>query len=135
MKQRNLMLIAGSLTVFILVMVGGWAVFQLPKEVAARAGNSVALDPPFVAEQPANEPIIADLAATIAKNVAPDAVQQKAPEVVLFEGERAYEIVTDLGNVYVDAATGEVLHNGAGSAGGSSGGGKSGGGSNSGGGK
>ena len=121
MKQRNLMLIAGGLTAFILVMVGGVMAMQRPTEaaapagetavsageIAAPAGNSVALDIPIVAEQPANEPISADLAATIAKNVAPVAVQKKAPELVLFEG------VTDRGNVYVDAATGEVLYNGA----------------------
>ena len=112
MKQRNLMLIAGGLTAFILVMVGGVAAIQLPTETAVPAESPVALDPPIVAEQTANEPISADLAATIAKNVAPDAVQQKAPELVLFEGTEAYEVVTDLGNVYVDAATGEVLNNG-----------------------
>lgn len=127
MKQRNLMLIAGGLTAFILVMVGGVMAMQSPTEaaapagetavsageIAAPAGNSVALDIPIVAEQPANEPISADLAATIAKNVAPVAVQKKAPELVLFEGVTAYEVVTDRGNVYVDAATGEVLYNGA----------------------
>ncbi len=112
MKQRNLMLIAEGLTAFILVMVGGVAAIQLPKEAAAPAESSVALAAPVVAEQGANGRISTVLAATIAKNVAPGAVQQKSPELVLFEGTEAYEVVTDLGNVYVDATTGEVLNNG-----------------------
>jgi uncharacterized membrane protein YkoI len=57
--------------------------------------------------------ITPELAATIALNLAPGASLSRTPELVDFQGQVAYEVQLDRGLVYVDANTGQVLHNGA----------------------
>lgn len=52
-------------------------------------------------------------AALLALKAAPGAGITRQPELVLFQGITAYEVQTTLGQVYVDAATGQVLYNGA----------------------
>jgi uncharacterized membrane protein YkoI len=52
-------------------------------------------------------------AASIALGAVPGAKLTRAPELVLFQGKAAYEVVLDLGKVYVDANSGQVLYNGA----------------------
>ena len=52
-------------------------------------------------------------AALLAQMAAPGARITRQPELVLFQGITAYEVQTTLGQVYVDAATGQVLYNGA----------------------
>jgi uncharacterized membrane protein YkoI len=51
-------------------------------------------------------------AATIALQAEPGAVLLKPPELVNFQGVVAYEVVLDLGIIYIDANTGEILYNG-----------------------
>ncbi len=53
-------------------------------------------------------------AALLALTAAPGARMTRQPELVLFQGITAYEVQTTLGQIYVDAATGQVLYNGAG---------------------
>lgn len=52
-------------------------------------------------------------AALIALSAAPGASLTMAPSLVSFQGTPAYEVTLDAGQVYVDAATGDVLYNGA----------------------
>jgi uncharacterized membrane protein YkoI len=72
--------------------------------------------PPPVPTEPPAAPayaVSADVAGQIALLVAPGATLQAAPDLVLYEGTAAYEVALDQGRVYVDAATGRVLYNGA----------------------
>ena len=56
--------------------------------------------------------ISTEQARSIAQRAAPN-VQFGTPELVRYSGKVAYEVVSSQGNVYVDAATGAVLDNGA----------------------
>jgi uncharacterized membrane protein len=58
-------------------------------------------------------PITPEMAAQLALNASPGAILQGTPELVLFEGSVAYEVLLDRGKVYIDATTGAVLYNGA----------------------
>ncbi len=51
----------------------------------------------------------AEQAQTIALNMAPRAKVTKAPELVSYQGTAAYEVILDLGAVYVDAQSGAIL--------------------------
>jgi uncharacterized membrane protein YkoI len=53
------------------------------------------------------------LAMSLALGAVPGAVVQSVPELVLFAGVPAYEVILDKGKVYIDANTGLVLYNGA----------------------
>jgi uncharacterized membrane protein YkoI len=48
----------------------------------------------------------------IAMNAAPGSALMKEPELVLFQGALAYEVVLDQGTLYIDANTGQILYNG-----------------------
>ena len=48
----------------------------------------------------------------IAMNVVPGSALMKEPELVLFQGVLAYEVVLDQGTLYIDANTGQILYNG-----------------------
>ena len=70
---------------------------------AAQAAQSTA---PAVA-------VSADAAAAIASGVAyNNQAMVRAPELVLFQGQVAYEVVFKYGSIYVDANSGQVLFNG-----------------------
>jgi uncharacterized membrane protein YkoI len=72
--------------------------------------------PPPVPTDPPAAPtyaISADVAGQIALLVAPGATLQAVPDLVLYEGTAAYEVVLDQGRVYVDATAGRVLYNSA----------------------
>lgn len=56
--------------------------------------------------------ISTEQARSIAQRATPN-VQFGTPELVRYSGKVAYEVVSSQGNVYVDAATGAVLDNGA----------------------
>jgi hypothetical protein len=56
--------------------------------------------------------ISTEQARSIAQRAAPNA-QFGTPELVRYSGKVAYEVVSSQGNVYIDAATGAVLDNGA----------------------
>jgi uncharacterized membrane protein YkoI len=58
-------------------------------------------------------PVSPDQAAMIAMGKVPGAILMSTPELVNFQGTVAYEVVLNRGKVYVDAATGAVLYNGA----------------------
>jgi hypothetical protein len=68
------------------------------------------------AAQPAAAPAVAvsgDAAASIAAGVAyNNQALVRAPELVLFQGQVAYEVVFKHGSIYVDANSGRVLFNG-----------------------
>ena len=51
-------------------------------------------------------------AAAIALQAVPGAVLLRLPELVDFQGTMAYEIALDLGMLYIDANTGQILYNG-----------------------
>ncbi len=54
-----------------------------------------------------------DAAAAIASGVAyNNQAMVRAPELVLFQGQVAYEVVFKFGSIYVDANSGQVLFNG-----------------------
>ena len=53
-----------------------------------------------------------DVALAAASALDPAAVLQRTPELVLYEGRAAYEIVFDRGTVYVSADDGSVMSNG-----------------------
>ncbi len=58
-------------------------------------------------------PITPEMAGQLALNASAGAILVGTPELVLFEGKVAYEVVLDRGKVYIDATTGAVLYNGA----------------------
>jgi uncharacterized membrane protein YkoI len=69
------------------------------------------------AQQPAapqpSYPVSAEQAAGIAQQAAPGARLTRGAELVSFQGTVAYEVLFDLGAVYVDATSGAVVYNGA----------------------
>ncbi len=48
----------------------------------------------------------------IAMNAVPGSALMKEPELVLFQGALAYEVMLDQGTLYIDANTGQILYNG-----------------------
>ena len=62
--------------------------------------------------QQATDSISPGEAALIGAAAAPGAALLSGPELVDFEGTRAYELQFDRGAVYIDASTGRVLDNG-----------------------
>ena len=143
MSQKSLIALAGLLTAFVLVLVGG---------VAGRVSNAQAAVPaatasPAIAElwnqreaayrsliDEANQRLKAADAqiasatpdpAGLATNITPEQATVLAlvasrgasltgqAELVNFEGTVAYEVKTTAGLIYIDAASGRVLFNGA----------------------
>jgi uncharacterized membrane protein YkoI len=74
---------------------------------------------PQTAAAPDTPAVGADRAATIARELVPGATLTKQPELVMFEGTPAYEVVLNQGTLYVDANSGSVLYNGVSAAAGS----------------
>ncbi|MFN8505767.1 peptidase [Kouleothrix sp.] len=86
---------------------------QLANRLAAAPAKA-----PAAAPQPTTPPapqyaLAAGQAADIALAAAPGGQLARAPELVDFEGTIAYEVVLDIGTIYVDANSGQVLYNGA----------------------
>jgi uncharacterized membrane protein YkoI len=67
---------------------------------------------PQTAAAPDTPAVSAEQATTIARDLVPGATLTKQPELVMYEGTAAYEVVLDQGTLYVDANSGGVLHNG-----------------------
>ena len=67
---------------------------------------------PDQASQTGAPAVSADQAAKLALDVVRGAALTKRPELVMFEGTPAYEVVLDQGTLYVDASSGSVLYNG-----------------------
>ncbi|WP_448605261.1 hypothetical protein [Thermoflexus hugenholtzii] len=78
---------------------------QIQELSAQQAGASGAPARPQAQISPAR-------AIWIAMNVAPGSALMKEPELVLFQGILAYEVVLDQGTLYIDANTGRILYNG-----------------------
>lgn len=92
------------------------AAAQAAANQAAARTTTVAARPAVPAAQPAAAPAVAvsaDAAAGIATKVAGgNKTIVLAPELVLFQGRVAYEVVFKHGRIYVDANNGQVLFNG-----------------------
>lgn len=121
MTQRFALILAGALTVFVLVLMAGVGLTVATKSfVTTRAAtqlqapaSNAATQQPAVASDAVAVQLTPGQAAVIATGVAPNAVLVRAPELVNFQGTVAYEVGLNQGNVYVDANTGKVLFNGA----------------------
>ncbi|MGB8645567.1 MAG: PepSY domain-containing protein [Anaerolineae bacterium] len=132
MPHRTAFLVAAAMTVFVLILVGGVTATVAPKAVAlnvsptllptdtlaAMATAILTASPTATATEtakPTNTSVpqptilLPDQALRIAYKLAPAAKLQKDPDLVNFKGKMAYEILFDLGAVYVDAFTGRVL--------------------------
>jgi uncharacterized membrane protein YkoI len=79
---------------------------------AAARSTAVQAKPADAASATPTYAISADAAVGIANGVVSGMAMVRGPELVLFDGHVAYEIVFKHGNVYVDANTGQVLFNG-----------------------
>ena len=95
---------------------------------AAQVAQAASAAPTAPSSAPAAQPaaptftVSPDTAASIALQAANGATLIRAPELVRFEGQVAYEVGFTRGAVYVDANSGQVLYNG--TQGGQGGGGK-----------
>lgn len=80
---------------------------ELSAQLATSSSSTANAPPsaPSVALSPAR-------AIWIAMNAAPGSALIKEPELVLFQGVLAYEVVLDQGTLYIDANTGQILYNG-----------------------
>lgn len=83
-------------------------------EANARLVRASAPPPePVQAPAAAGPAVIApEIAAQIALIVAPGSALAQAPGLVNFQGIAAYEVILSSGTVYIDAQSGQVLHNG-----------------------
>lgn len=121
MTQRVSLLIAGALTVFVLVLMAGVGLTVAAKSfVTTRAAaqlqapaSNASIQQPAAASDAVAVQLTPGQAAVIATGAVPNAVLVRAPELVDFQGTVAYEVGLSQGNVYVDANTGKVLFNGA----------------------
>jgi hypothetical protein len=139
MKHRTAFIIASALTAFVLVFVGGITATVTPKAVAFNpsptdAPTDTATDTSTVAPSatststatatikptqpkpaaPQISMLLPDQAARIAMKVAPNGKLQEQPQLVNYKGQMAYEVLFDLGPVYVDAFSGKILYSGIG---------------------
>lgn len=115
MSQRVALLAAAGITAFVLVVIGGLvarAALASPTVSVPVAPTDQVLITESPSTSPDKYPVTAMLAATIASNIAPGTRVIKEPELVDFQGVVAYEVTTDHGLIYVDANSGQVLHNG-----------------------
>jgi len=121
MTQRIALLIAGALTVFVLVLMTGVGLTVATKsfvttgaatQLQAPASNA-STQQPAAASNAVDVQLTPSQAAVIATGAVPNAVLVRAPELVNFQGTVAYEVGLNQANVYVDANTGKVLFNGA----------------------
>ncbi len=119
MTQRISLLIAGALTVFVLVLMLGVGLTVAVKSFVATRAATQLQSPASNAsiQQPVSNAVDVQLtpgqAAVIATNAVPNSVLVRAPELVNYQGTVAYEVGLNQGYVYVDANTGRVLFNGA----------------------
>jgi len=120
MTQRISLLIAGALTVFVLVLMLGvgltvavksFVATRAAAQLQAPASNTLVQQP--AASNAVDVQLTPSQAAVIATDAVPNAVLVRAPELVNFQGTVAYEVGLNQGNVYVDANTGAILLNGA----------------------
>lgn len=84
-----------------------------PQAAAPQAAASQAAAPQAAAPQQSapTYPVSAEQAQAIAQNLAQGATLIKPAELVLYQGAPTYEVIFDMGAVYVDAWNGTVLAN------------------------
>jgi uncharacterized membrane protein YkoI len=124
MKRNLALLMSLALTVFALFTASSvfQAVTAAPNGGAAFAQAKV--DSSKVSSVTDTAPVALE-ATTVVSQISPESAAQIAsqaaasgavlsgnPELVNFEGTVAYEVVFDLGKIYVDASTGAMLYNG-----------------------
>jgi hypothetical protein len=114
MTQRLAMILAGALTVFVLMLIVGVAVtVAIRSFVTAHAVVQPAV-PAATASTSTTRPIAvklsSDQAVQIAVKLAPQAKVVRVPELVSYQGTVAYEVLLNQGSVYVDANNGQVLY-------------------------
>jgi hypothetical protein len=116
MSQRGVLILAAVMTAFCLVVfgaaLGGVFTAAQPGPVAAPAVEPAAASAASAPVAVAPEPIPQAAALVVAQACAPGAKLLSPPELVSFRGTSAWEVVLDSGNVYVDAASALVLHDG-----------------------
>lgn len=125
MNQRTSLIVAGALTAFVLVLVGALAARMVQLDTSAspttvlQTTSVPQTQPQFQAQEatPVVAPapayaVSADQAGQIALDAATGAALTRTPELVDFQGTVAYEVLLDQGMLYVDANSGQVLHNG-----------------------
>ncbi len=126
MTHRTALIVAASLTVFMVVLVAAVTFSTTQKAVAMdvttpTATNTAAAAPTNTSMPTATRPkptvpslaiLLADQAARIAQKLAGHGKLEKTPELVNFRGKMAYENLFDNGSVYVDAFSGKILFNG-----------------------
>ncbi len=112
MSQRMAFVLAGGITAFMLVLLGG-VIFtvRLSDNIQARSLTQPVQAAPEqqAANYKSTTALTTDHAAQIALNMAPGARLTVTPDLVNVEGTVAYEVTLDRGLVYVDANTGRVL--------------------------
>jgi uncharacterized membrane protein YkoI len=88
-----------------------------PTATAALAPQPTPIVQPVQTDQAAQPgpgyAVSADQAAAIALSIEPSGQLLRTPDLVSFQGTTAYEVQLDLGTVYVDANSGNVLYDGA----------------------
>ncbi|MFL7814113.1 MAG: PepSY domain-containing protein [Anaerolineales bacterium] len=142
MNQKLTIVLAASITAFVLILTG--AIISWSTQPASAAGAAqvadvyaqreteyqsrleeanAALEQAY-AQQSASVQAQADSAASLQAAVTPEQALQvaalraptaqllKSPELVLFQGTLAYEVSLDKGMIYVDANTGALLYDG-----------------------
>ena len=114
MKQRTALIVSAMVTAFVLVIAGGVAAsLRQPVAGAEPVPASTTSPPQTLAPAQSPDPAVsAAQAAQIARDTTTGAILQQDPELVNFQGSVAYEVLLDQGVVYVDANSGQVLHNG-----------------------
>ncbi len=114
MKQRTALIVSAMVTAFVLVIAGGVAASLMQPVAGAEPVPASTTNPPQTPApaQPPDPAVSAAQAAQIARDTTTGATLQHDPELVNFQGRVAYEVLLDQGAVYVDADSGQVLHNG-----------------------
>ncbi len=112
MNQRTALILAASLSAFLIAIIGSVAA------TIAYKPASPTMNPAVAQTEPAQAPTVtarlsADQAVQIALNAVPGATLQKTPELVNFQGTVAFEVSLSQGVLYIDANDGRVLFNGA----------------------
>lgn len=133
MKHRTAFIIASALTAFVLIFVVGITAVVTPKVAAFNAAPTAAdtstsaptdtstststLAPSATSTKTKTVAPTAGILSTnqalrIALKIAPTGKVQNPPGLVNFRGRMAYEVLLDLGSLYIDAFSGKVLYDG-----------------------
>lgn len=121
MNQRLAFLLAGTLTAFMVVLMGGVAMTVLVRAfgpaptsvqtefLPANPASAVAATSQESSAQSVAARLTPEQATRIAQTTLPRTRLSRTPELVNYNGTVAYEVVLDRGTIYVDANSGTVL--------------------------